>query len=87
GQAGLAAAGNAAIVGKLSVPPSWTGAAPLASPLGSALGGTPMVAPPPTAAAGMPGMPFGNMAGQPFGRALPQYGFRPTFVARPPAAG
>ncbi|ACC41126.1 PPE family protein, PPE31 [Mycobacterium marinum M] len=87
GQAGLAAAGNAAIVGKLSVPPSWTGAAPLASPLGSALGGTPMVAPPPTAAAGMPGVPFGNMAGQPFGRALPQYGFRPTFVARPPAAG
>lgn len=38
--------GNAATVGTLSVPPSWTAAAPLASPLGSALGGTPMVAPP-----------------------------------------
>ena len=24
---------------------------------------------------------------QPLGRAVPQYGFRPTFVARPPAAG
>ncbi|BBX96458.1 PPE family protein [Mycobacterium lacus] len=79
--------GNAGAVGALSVPPSWTAAAPLTSPLASALGGTPMVAPPPTVAAGMPGMPFGNMAGQGFGRALPQYGFRPTFVARPPAAG
>lgn len=79
--------GNAATVGTLSVPPSWTAAAPLASPLGSALGGTPMVAPPPAVAAGMPGMPFGTMGGQGFGRAVPQYGFRPNFVARPPAAG
>ncbi|NKE28150.1 hypothetical protein FVP32_18575, partial [Mycobacterium tuberculosis] len=38
-------------------------------------------------AAGMPGMPFGTMGGQGFGRAVPQYGFRPNFVARPPAAG
>ncbi|WP_275579484.1 PPE family protein [Mycobacterium riyadhense] len=81
-----AGAGNAGIIGKLSVPPSWTGAAPV-GPLGSALGGTPMVAPPPAMAAGMPGMPLGSMTGQPFGRAVPQYGFRPTFVARPPAAG
>ncbi|ORB83778.1 hypothetical protein B1987_08115 [Mycobacterium kansasii] len=87
GNAVSAALGNSGIVGKLSVPPAWTAAAPLHSPLGSALGGTPMVAPPPAVAAGMPGMPFGNMAGQPFGRAVPQYGFRPTFVARPPAAG
>jgi PPE-repeat protein len=84
-QAGL---GQAAIVGKLPVPPIWTAAAPLTSPLGSSLGGTPMVAPPPAVAAGMPGVPLGsNMAGQGFGRAIPQYGFRPTFVARPPAAG
>ncbi|ARG59108.1 PPE family protein [Mycobacterium kansasii] len=87
GSAVSAGLGNAGIVGKLSVPPAWTAAAPLHSPLGSALGGTPMVAPPPAVAAGMPGMPFGNMAGQPFGRAVPQYGFRPPFVARPPAAG
>ena len=79
--------GHAAVVGPLSVPPSWTAAVPLHSPLASTLGGTPMVAPPPAVAAGMPGMPLGNMAGQGFGRAIPQYGFRPTFVARPPAAG
>ncbi|CAM4417267.1 putative PPE family protein PPE29 [Mycobacterium basiliense] len=82
-----AAAGNAAAVGKLSVPPSWIAGAPLPNPLGSALGGTPMVAPPPAGAAGLPGVPFASMTGQPFGRAVPQYGFRPSFVARPPAAG
>jgi len=32
-------------------------------------------------------VPMGSMAGQPYGRAVPQYGFRPTFVTRPPAAG
>lgn len=78
--------GNAAIIGKLAVPPSWTAGAPISS-VGSALGGTPMIAPPPAVAAGMPPIPMGNAAGQAFGRALPQYGFRPTFVARPPAAG
>ena len=78
--------GRAALVGPLSVPPSWTAAAPLHGPLSSTLGGTPMIAPP-AVAAGMPGVPVGNMGGQAFGRATPQYGFRPTFVARPPAAG
>jgi hypothetical protein len=32
-------------------------------------------------------MPLGGMAGQGFGRNVAQYGFKPTFVARPPAAG
>ncbi|MDT5219428.1 MAG: hypothetical protein QOF15_1533 [Mycobacterium sp.] len=82
-----AGAGDAGAVGKLSVPPSWTAAAPLSGPLHSALGGTPMVAPAPVGAAGMPGVPLGNRAAQPFGRAVPQYGFRPSFVTRPPAAG
>jgi PPE-repeat protein len=86
GNAVSAGLGNAPMIGTLSVPPSWTAAAPLTSPLASAMGGTPMVGPP-AVAAGMPGMPFGNMAGQGLGRAVPQYGFRPTFVARPPAAG
>ncbi|OBJ61661.1 PPE family protein [Mycobacterium sp. 1423905.2] len=81
-----AGAGNASLVGKLSVPPSWTASAP-AGQIGTALGGTPMVAPPPAVAAGMPGVPLGSMASQPYGRAVPQYGARPTFVARPPAAG
>ena len=78
--------GRAGLVGPLSVPPSWTAPAPLHSPLSSTLGGTPMV-PPPAMAAGMPPVPMSNMAGQGYGRAVPQYGFRPSFVARPPAAG
>ncbi len=79
--------GNAATVGTLSVPPSWTVAAPLAGPLASPLGGTPMDAPPPAMAASMPGMPLDTIAGQGRGRGVHPYGFRPTFVARPPAAG
>lgn len=86
GGAVSAGLGQAPTVGALSVPPSWTAPAPLAGPLASALGGTPML-PPPAMAAGMPGVPIGTAAGQPYGRATPQYGFRPTFVARPPAAG
>ena len=86
GNAVSAGLGHAPMIGALSVPPSWTAPAPLASPLASALGGTPMV-PPPAMAAGMPGMPIGATGAQPYGRAVPQYGFRPTFVARPPAAG
>jgi PPE-repeat protein len=78
--------GQGAIVGRLSVPPSWTAPVPLNSPLASALGGTPMTAPP-AAAPGVPGMPLGNFVGQVSGRAVPQYGFRPNFVVRPPAAG
>jgi len=78
--------GNGAVVGPLSVPPSWTGStAP--NPLAPAYGGTPMIAPPPAVAAGMPGVPLGAMTGGAMGRAAPQYGFRPTFVARPPSAG
>jgi PPE-repeat protein len=78
--------GRAGLVGPLSVPPSWTAPAPLPGGVSSTLGGTPMVAPP-AVAAGMPPVPIGNMSGQGLGRAVPQYGFRPTFVARPPAAG
>lgn len=82
-----AAVGRSPVIGALSVPPSWAIAEPLHSPLSSTLGGTPMVAPPPAVAAGMPGVPLTGNMGQASGRALPQYGFRPTFVARPPAAG
>jgi PPE-repeat protein len=76
--------GRAALVGPLSVPPSWTAAAPH-GPLSATLGATPMVAPP-AVAAGMPGVPVG-FGTQGVARNVPQYGFRPTFVARPPAAG
>jgi PPE-repeat protein len=80
-----AALGNGALVGPLSVPPSWAGTPQ--APLSSALGATPMIAPPPAVAAGMPGVPMSGMTGQGYGRQVPQYGFRPTFVARPPNAG
>lgn len=90
GSSTSAGLGRASLIGPLSVPPSWTAPAPLATPLASTLGGTPMMAPPPAVApgaAGAPGMPLGSVAGRGYGRAMPQYGFRPTFVARPPAAG
>ena len=87
GNSVAAGLGNSPIIGALSVPPTWTAPAPGAGPLASALGGTPMVAPPPALAAGMPPVPMNGMAGQGYGRAVPQYGFRPSFVARPPAAG
>ncbi len=86
GQAASAGLGRASLVGPLSVPPSWTAPTPSASPLAPTLGGTPMIAPP-AVAAGMPGVPVGGMRGQAYGRATPQYGFRPAFVVRPPAAG
>jgi PPE-repeat protein len=86
GSAISAAMGNGRAVGTLSVPPSWAGASPLASPLASTLGGTPMIAPDPAMAGSMPPVPFGAGA-QGFGRAVPQYGFKPSFVVRPPAAG
>jgi PPE-repeat protein len=77
--------GNATTVGKLSVPPSWTVAAPSTGHLASSSVGTPMVAPPPSLAAGMP--LGGTMPSKGFNRAVPQYGVRPHFVAHPYSAG
>ena len=87
GNAMSAGVGRAAIVGPLSVPASWTAPAPLHSPLSSALGGAPISGPSPVTAS-TPPVPFAsNMGRQGYDRAIPQYGFRPSFVARPPAAG
>jgi PPE-repeat protein len=83
GNAVSAGLGAAPQVGGLTVPASWTGAAPQMS---SAINATPMVAPPPAVAAGMPGVPMGGMSGRGF-RNVPQYGFKPNFVTRPPSAG
>ena len=56
GSAASAGLGQAASVGPLSVPPSWTAAAPSASsPVASALGSNPLAAPP-EVAAGVPGI-------------------------------
>jgi PPE-repeat protein len=85
-----AALGRGTAIGALAVPPNWTAVAPPVSPLpglsGAALGGMPL-APPPAVAAGIPGMPFANAAGNRFGAAIPRYGLRPTVMAHPPAAG
>jgi PPE-repeat protein len=83
--------GNGDSLGPLSVPPSWTATTPAQSPLSSALGGEPMAAPPSAPApvtGSTPPVPMGaNMGARGEGRAIPQYGFRVSFVARPPAAG
>jgi PPE-repeat protein len=85
-----AALGRGTAIGALAVPPNWTPIAPTVSPLpglsGAALGGMPPP-PPPVVAAGIPGMPFANAAGNRFGTATPRYGLRPTVMAHPPAAG
>jgi len=85
-----AALGRGTAIGALAVPPSWTVVPPTVSPLpglsGAALGGMPP-APPPAVAAGIPGMPFANAAGNRFGAVTPRYGLRPTVMAHPPAAG
>jgi PPE-repeat protein len=85
-----AALGRGTAIGALAVPPNWTALAPTVSPLpglsGAALGGMPP-APSPALAAGVPGMPAANAAGNRFGAATPRYGLRPTVMAHPPAAG
>src|SRR5246127_91625 len=57
-----AGVGNAAALGPLSVPSSWTAIAPTASPIASALGGAPL-ARPPAVAAGAPGVPLAGGGG------------------------
>jgi PPE-repeat protein len=83
----VAGVGKAATLGPLSVPPAWTSIATPNSPLASALGSTPLSAPP-SAMPGMPGMPIpaqpstGNVAA-----AAPKYGFRSTVIVPSPLAG
>jgi PPE-repeat protein len=88
GNSVAASMGEGALVGPLSVPAGWATTAPAHSPLAAGLGTAPMAAPGPAEAASTPPVPLGATMGvQGEGRAVPQYGFRPTFVARPPAAG
>ncbi len=86
---------RAGLVGQLSVPQSWMAAAQVANPAGAAFpgGGWTSVASAvgapeavPAGMPGMPGMPMFGMAGHGFGNG-PRYGFRPTIIPRPPAAG
>lgn len=87
--------GRATLVGTMSVPQSWAAATPgTGSPVGAAsagwayapgggVGGTAGMPGVP----GVPGMPMVGSGGRGFGFAAPRYGFRPTVVAHPPAAG
>jgi PPE-repeat protein len=87
--------GRATLVGTMSVPQSWAAAAPATSPAATTSPTEGWYNPPGiegvSGTAGAPGMPGTPMAGGAGGRgwgfAAPRYGFKPTVVARPPAAG
>ncbi|OMC49228.1 PPE family protein [Mycobacterium sp. IS-1264] len=83
-----AAMGRGGLVGPLSVPQGWAAPAPVHSPLASTLVSAPGDGTAPPVSASTPSVPVaGHMGARGEGRAVPQYGFRVTFVARPPAAG
>lgn len=80
--------GNAASIGKLSVPPAWAGAGPAQAHAG------PMVVENLTPASSDTGGPGNLLGGMPLagpgmgqGGASPKYGIRPTVMTRPPFAG
>ncbi len=88
---GVSAGSNqAAMVGRLSVPQSWTVAAQVENHAGAALPGagwTSTALPEsPTGVPGLPGVPAVSTAGRHFGSG-PRYGFHVTVIPRPPAAG
>ena len=85
GEPVLAGLGQASTVGGLSVPASWSAAAPAMSSSASALEGSGWAvapeesAPVSTVAAGMPAM---AMAGKSLGFGGPRYGFKPTVMPK-----
>ena len=90
GPAGVSAGvGSAGSVGKLAVPPSWIGGAPLQAPH-APLPVSSVSAAPEGGGSGnlLGGMPLaGAGAGGHMGGAGPRYGFKPTVMSRPPFAG
>jgi PPE-repeat protein len=93
-----AGVGQATLVGTISVPQSWAAAAPAAIPTAGSLpaaadgwaippGAGMAEMAPPAGTPGMPGVPGGGLANRGYGFAAPRYGFKPTVVTRPPAAG
>ena len=82
--------GQATLVGKLAVPQGWNPANQMTTPLNAGAMDFHTAGAAPEAAAGMPGMPGMPMMGagsRSFSFATPRYGFRPTVMAQPPAAG
>ena len=80
--------GNAASLGKLSVPSSWAGTTPAPSTAPVSVEGL-APASPETGGPGnlLGGMPLTGGPGLGAAHAGPRYGFRPTVMARPPFAG
>jgi PPE-repeat protein len=90
-----ASVGRATLVGTMSVPNSWAAAAPATGPAAATSPTEGWYNPPGieevSASSGTPGMPGMPMVGgankNGWGFAAPRYGFKPTVVARPFAAG
>ena len=82
------ALGSAGSIGKLSVPVSWSGAAPAAA-AAHAVPVSSISAAPEAAGPGnlLGGMPLAGVGSGTPGGAGPRYGFRPTVMARPPLGG
>jgi PPE-repeat protein len=79
----LAGLGQASTVGGLSVPASWSAAAPAMSSGASALAGSGWAVEPEGAAAVVPaGMPAVATAGKALGFGGPRYGFKPTVMPK-----
>ena len=91
GLGGIAGAlGNAAKVGAMSVPASWAGTVPAATPINVALNGLAGAAaaePATSAFGGLPMVPGGGAARTVANFAAPRYGFKPTVIAAPPSGG
>ncbi|MEY8013999.1 PPE family protein, SVP subgroup [Mycobacterium servetii] len=84
------AVGKAASVGGLSVPSSWAGAAPTATPVTLALnvfGAAASAEPATQAVGGLPLMGGGAGRGLSGHFLAPRYGFKPTVMPQPPAGG
>src|ERR1700744_261131 len=83
---GAAGLGRALPLGALSVPPSWAPASAVTNP-GVAAVNTVV----PAWAEGVNALPlaspFGKLGKNRYGRAIPTYGFKPSVMAKPPAAG
>lgn len=82
-----AGVGQAASIGKLSVPPAWAGAAPGTNPAAAATPISSLAARPDTTPAGLlRGLPLSGTGRRTDGF-IHRYGFRYPVVPRPPAAG
>ncbi|MDC8997295.1 PPE family protein [Mycobacterium marinum] len=87
GTAVSAGVGNAASIGSLSVPPTWAATSPVGAAvatLPSVAAGAPLTAHGPASMLG--GLPLSGFGGRGFSE-VPRYGFKPTVVMHPPAAG